>query len=37
MKHALLAIGVICVMSGHPVLAADQAMIDAAKKEGEIN
>jgi ABC-type Fe3+ transport system substrate-binding protein len=37
MKHALLAIGVICAMSGHPVLAADQAMIDAAKKEGEIN
>jgi len=37
MKHLLLATAFGCAVSLHPALAADQALIDAAKKEGEIN
>lgn len=37
MKPSLLATGLICALAFQPAVAADQAMIDAAKKEGEIN
>jgi iron(III) transport system substrate-binding protein len=37
MKHLLLATAFGCALSLNPAQAADQAMIDAAKKEGEIN
>jgi iron(III) transport system substrate-binding protein len=37
MKKSLLATGLICALASHPAFAADQALIDAAKKEGEIN
>lgn len=37
MKNVLLAAGALVAIVLNPAFAADQAMIDAAKKEGEVN
>ncbi len=37
MKKTLLAMGALAFTTLSPAIAADQAMIDAAKKEGEVN
>jgi ABC-type Fe3+ transport system substrate-binding protein len=37
MRNILRAAGFLAVLSFTPAIAADQAMIDAAKKEGEVN